>query len=387
MKRSEILIIDDEAINLQALRSALAEHYSVKACKSGEAAFNMLNAGLKPDLILLDISMPELDGYQTLELIHGKPEYNAIPIIFVTALDSSTDEEKGFKMGVVDYITKPIKPTSVLERVKVHLELKEARDSLNRKNQWLEEEVKRRVSENQLIQEATMDIISQLVETRDYETGNHIQRTKLYVEILARRLSQSEKYKKILDEETILRIAKASVLHDIGKIGIPDTVLLKPTKLKEEEYELMKTHCVIGAKAIRNAFSKYFQTTTGFTKDERPSMNSFLEEAINIILNHHEKWDGTGYPNGIAGEKIPISARIMMLADIFDALTSERVYKKAWPFEKAVDWIVNNSGIYFDPEVVEAFLQKKDAFHNVLVTIIDEEQGDKEYLWDNGGEE
>lgn len=387
MTCAEILIIDDETINLQALRNALVGDFTVKACKSGEAAYSMLLSGLRPDLILLDISMPEMDGYETLEHIYSVPEFKNIPIIFVTALDSNTDEEKGFKMGVVDYITKPIRPTIVLERIKVHLELKAARDALSTKNQWLEEEVERRVSENQLIQEATLDMISQLIETRDFETGNHINRTKLYVEILARRLKKHPKYASELTEENIQRIVKASVLHDIGKIGIPDMVLMKPTRLKPEEFELMKSHCSIGAKAIQKALGKYFKKTTGYSPEEKPSLLIFFEEAIRIIMNHHEKWDGTGYPLGVKGEEIPLSARMMTLADIFDALTTHRVYKEAWSFESSVEWIISNSGIFFDPEIIEAFIADNKAFHEVLTTVSDdtEEHEMKENLWEIGG--
>lgn len=384
MKTSEILLIDDESINLQALKNALSGHFGVKACKSGSSAFAMLQSGFMPDLILMDISMPDMDGYQTLELIYSIPEYREIPVIFVTALDSYMDEEKGFKLGAVDYITKPIRPSIVLERVKVHLELKAARDLLSVKNLWLEEEVNRRVSENQLIQEAALDVISQLVETRDYDTGNHISRTKLYVELLARNLAKTDKYKSYLSEERIQQIAKASVFHDIGKIGIPDMVLMKPSILSEAEYELMKTHCMVGVRAIQKALNKYLQVSSGNVADEKPSLIRFFDEAIGIIKSHHEKWDGTGYPVGLSGEEIPIAARIMMMADIFDALTSHRVYKAPWAFEEAEEWIIKNSGIFFDPEVVAAFISEKKVFRAILVEYQDEVSQDEpqETLWD-----
>lgn len=377
MKTSEILLIDDESINLQALKNALSGHFSIKACKSGSGAFSILQSGFKPDLILLDISMPEMDGYQTLELIYSVPEYRDIPVIFVTALDSYMDEEKGFKLGAVDYITKPIRPSVVLERVKVHLELKAARDLLSEKNMWLEEEVSRRVKENQLIQEAALDVISQLVETRDYDTGNHISRTKLYVEVLARNLAKTDKYKTYLTEERILEITKASVFHDIGKIGIPDTVLMKPSKLNDGEYELMKTHCMIGVRAIQKALSKYLLVSNSIVVDEKPSLIRFFDEAIGIIKCHHEKWDGTGYPSGLSGEEIPISARIMMMADIFDALTSHRVYKAPWPFDEAVEWITSNAGTFFDPDVVAAFIAEEKAFKTILIDYQDDVSQDE----------
>lgn len=384
MKTSEILLIDDESINLQALKNALSGHFGIKACKSGRAAFAMLQAGFIPDMVLLDISMPEMDGYETLELIYSIPEFREIPVIFVTALDGYMDEEKGFKLGAVDYITKPIRPSIVLERVKVHLELKAARDLLSEKNLWLEEEVTKRVKENQLIQEAALDVISQLVETRDYDTGDHISRTKLYVELLARTLSKTDKYKNYLTEDRIRQIAKASVFHDIGKIGIPDMVLMKPTKLTPEEYELMKTHCMIGVKAIQKALNKYLHMANGNAVDEKPSLIRFFDEAIGIIKYHHEKWDGTGYPTGLAGEEIPISARLMMMADIFDALTSHRVYKEPWPFEQAVGWIECNAGVFFDPELVVAFMSEKNAFYEILIDYQDDigQNELKETLWD-----
>ncbi len=384
MKTSEILLIDDESINLQALKNALSNHFGIKACKSGRAAFAMLQSGCIPDLILLDISMPEMDGYETLELLYSIPEFKQIPIIFVTASDNYMDEEKGFQLGAVDYITKPIRPSVVLERVKLHLELKSVRDLLNEKNKWLEEEVNRRVNENQLIQEAALDVISQLVETRDYDTGNHIYRTRLYVELLARTLSKTEKYKDSLSEYKIQQIAKASIFHDIGKIGIPDTVLMKPAKLTDEEYELMKTHCMIGVRAIQKALKKYLNTFNGDTLEEKPSLIRFFDEAIEIIKYHHEKWDGTGYPTGLAGEDIPISARMMMLADIFDALTSHRVYKEPWSFDEAVEWIESNAGIFFDPDLVAVFFSEKDNFYEILINYQDDFGQDelKDILWD-----
>ncbi len=386
MKTSEILVIDDESINLQAIRNALSGHFSIKACKSGAEAFAMLKSGMIPDLILLDISMPEMDGYETLELIYSVSEFKEIPVIFVTASDSFSDEEKGFQMGAVDYITKPIRPTIVLERVKVHLELKAARDILNMKNFWLENEIYQKISENQLIQEAALDVISQLVETRDYNTGNHISRTKMYVELIARTLSKTEKYKNYLTEDYIQQVVKASVLHDIGKIGIPDMVLMKPTKLTPEEYELMKSHCIIGVRSIQKALHKYIQNMENKHMNERPSLIRFFDEAIRIVNFHHEKWDGTGYPEGLKGEEIPISARMMMLADIFDALTSVRVYKAAWSFEASAEWIESHSGTFFDPEIVAVFISRKSDFYQILVDYQDDSSQDelKDTLWDNG---
>ncbi|AWW27620.1 HD-GYP domain-containing protein [Acetobacterium carbinolicum] len=366
MKKHEISIVDDEPINLMILKKLLSPSFLVRAYKSGEELLRAVNKDLKPDLVLMDIMMPGMDGYETLSELRKDPENLGIPVIYISSLDSLIDEEKGFRLGAVDYITKPFRPGIVLARVNAHLELKQARDRLKNQNKWLEAEVKRRMVENQLIQDTTLNVFAELVETRDNDTANHVMRTQHYVRIIAKRLQKNEKFKSYLRDDVIERISKAAPLHDIGKIGIPDAILLKPGKLNFEEFEVMKTHCKIGGNAIRLAINKTLAVNKTEAEQGEITALSFLEEAEKIMNYHHERWDGKGYPEELYGNEIPISARIMALADVFDALTTVRPYKKAWSMDSVVDYIIEQKGMQFDPDVVEAFEIEIEAFRQVM---------------------
>jgi len=332
MEKAEILIADDEPINLTALTRVLKDFYKVRACKSGEAVLQAVRLAPRPDLILLDIMMPGIDGFTTLEKLRKQPQTQDIPVIFITSLDSDDDEGRGLRLGAVDYITKPFKPGIVLARVRTQLELKKARDRLHDQNQWLEAEVNRRVRENQLIQDVALLSLTQLAEARDDNTGYHILRTCNYIEILARNLMRQPRYAAELTEQTIRTMVKAAPLHDIGKIGIPDAILRKPGKLTPEEFEIIKTHCQIGARTLRGAINQSFTLNPSLSMDARLTALEFVEQAEIIAKFHHEKWDGSGYPTGASGRAIPLPARLMALADVFDALTTSRPYKQAWSF-------------------------------------------------------
>jgi putative two-component system response regulator len=351
-----ILIVDDVPENLSVLGELLQPIYRVRAANSGARALQIANASPPPDLILLDVMMPGMDGYGVLAELRAKPATRDIPVIFVTAMDGTDDEEKGLDCGAVDYITKPIRPAIVLARVRTQLELKRARDILSDHNAYLEQEVARRMAENQLIQEVSIHALAHLAETRDPETGNHLRRTQEYVRTLARSLQHHPRFSAYLDERTVNALAQSAPLHDIGKVGIPDHILLKPGKLTPEEWEIMKTHAEIGAQAIAQAEAD----------STRPV--EFLRIAQEIARGHHEKWDGSGYPNALAGEEIPISARLMALADVFDALICARVYKPAMPMEEAYRIIVAGSGSHFDPDVVAAFVGEFDTFKRIAAT-------------------
>lgn len=366
MKNHEVSIVDDEPINLMILKKLLSPSFLIRAYKSGAELLQAVEKGIKPDLILMDIIMPGMDGYETLSELRKDPANLGIPVIYISALDSLIDEEKGFHLGAVDYITKPFRPGIVLARVNAHLELKQARDRLKNQNEWLEAEVKRRMVENQMIQDTTLNVFAELVETRDNDTANHVLRTQNYVRIIAERLQKNEKFKKRLGDDTIERIVKAAPLHDIGKIGIPDAILLKPGKLDYEEYEVMKTHCKIGGNAIRLAINKTLSVNKTDNEQGEITALYFLEEAERIMNYHHERWDGKGYPEELYGDEIPISARIMALADVFDALTTVRPYKKAWSMDAVVDYILEQKGLQFDPDVVDAFETEIKAFRQVL---------------------
>ena len=348
--RPTLLVVDDNSENLTVLGELLHPAYRVLAANSGRRALQLAAADPLPDLILLDVMMPQMSGYEVMERLRADPSTADIPVIFVTAMDGIEDEQWGLGLGAVDYITKPLRPAIVLARVRTHLELKRARDLLRNQNTFLEAEVARRMSETLLIQDVSIRALARLAEKRDPETGNHLRRTQYFVRTLADGLRAHPRFEAHLTDRFIDVLAKSAPLHDIGKVGIPDYILLKPGKLTPAEWEIMKTHTVLGADAIEQAEADA----------ERPV--EFLAVAKQIARHHHERWDGSGYPDGLAGEAIPISARLMTLADVFDALTTRRVYKDPIPIDETTRMIVALSGTQFDPCVVEAFLKERDNF-------------------------
>ncbi len=349
MNSATILIVDDEPANLSLLTHLLRPVYQVRAANSGENALRVATSEPRPDLILLDVMMPGMDGYTVLEHLRKNPATVDIPVFFVTALTDVDDEERGLALGAADYITKPIKPAVVLARVRTQLEAKHTRDWLKDKNAILEAEVSRRMVENDLTQLVSIRALAHLAETRDPETGNHILRTQKYVRALALRLRQHPRFSATLDTRTIDLLTKSAPLHDIGKVGIPDSILQKPGPLTPEEWVIMKTHSRLGSDAIEQAEIDVEQPV------------AFLSLAKEIAHWHHEKWDGSGYPDGLHGEAIPLSARLMAVADVFDALISQRVYKPAMSYEKTREIIADGSGSHFDPDIVAAFLDDFDA--------------------------
>jgi putative two-component system response regulator len=351
-----ILIVDDTPENLSVLGELLQSSYRVRAANSGRRALQIAHSIPAPDLILLDVMMPEMDGFDVLAELRSKPATANIPVIFVTAMDATEDEERGLDCGAVDYITKPIRPAIVLARVRTQLELKQARDLLRNQNTYLESEVSRRMTENQLIQDISILALARLAETRDPETGNHLHRTQEYVRTLAQALQQHPRFAHFLDDETIDALAKSAPLHDIGKVGIPDYILLKPGPLTPEEWVIMRTHAKLGSDAIALAE----RDATGKVE--------FLSLAKEIAHYHHEKWNGSGYPEGLVGDAIPIAARLMSLADVFDALICKRVYKSAMSFAEAVEIITRDSGSHFDPDIVQAFTENFEQFKAIAET-------------------
>ncbi|MBK8118942.1 MAG: response regulator [Sulfuritalea sp.] len=342
---SQILIVDDVAANLSVLGELLhGAGYQVRAVTSGRAALRHAAREPRPALILLDVMMPEMNGYEVLAALRQAPATRDIPVIFLTALDNSRDEERGFQHGAADYIAKPIKPDVVLARVRSQLLASVARNWLRDQNMTLEIEVARRMKENELIQTVSIRALAHLAETRDPETGNHILRTQGYVRLLAMRLRDHPRFAATLDDDYIKMLAQSAPLHDIGKVGIPDAILLKSGKLTADEWEIMKTHARLGSDAIDLAERDIDQPV------------EFLKLAKEVAHWHHERWDGKGYPDGLAEDAIPVSARLMTIADVFDALISKRVYKDAIPAEEARAIIAAERGRQFDPEVTEAFL-------------------------------
>lgn len=320
--KKTILVVDDTPENIDILSGVLRGEYKVKAALNGEKAIKIAQSTPPPSMILLDIMMPGIDGYEVCRQLKSNPLTSHIPIIFITAKNQTEDEKIGLELGAVDYITKPFSPSIVEARVHTHL-------ALHDQNLSLEHEVKKRTKE---LLDTRLQIVRRLgkaAEFRDNETGLHVIRMSHYARLIAEQLGNGDAWVEL--------IFNAAPMHDIGKIGIPDNILLKPGKLTDEEWHFMRKHPEFGVEIIGDNESEILMT------------------AKEIALTHHEKWDGTGYPKNLKGDEIPISGRIIMIADVFDALTTERPYKEAWPVEDAVTLINERSGSHFDPNLVKIF--------------------------------
>lgn len=371
--RQTVLVVDDTPANITVLGETLRPHYQVRVAISGERALRAVALSPQPDLILLDIMMADMDGYEVLNTLKANEATRDIPVIFITAMDSVESETQGLALGAVDYITKPLNPDIVLARVRTHIELSQARSRLNDQNAWLEQEVSRRMRENALIQDLSLRALACLAEVRDTETGNHILRTQSFVDLLARHLADHPDYRAALAGERLGMVVKSAPLHDIGKIGIPDSILLKPGRLTPEEFEVMKAHPLIGAQAIARAMERALAGSEEVPGSLTGGAFAFMETAHEIALGHHEKWDGSGYPAGLKGDEIPVSARLMALADVFDALISRRIYKPPMSFEEVSRIIVAERGRHFDPLIVDAFLALRPRFAEVARRLADAE--------------
>ncbi|MCP3875631.1 MAG: response regulator [Desulfobacteraceae bacterium] len=360
LSKCTILIVDDAVVNIDILVSALENNYDLSVVLDGASALETIKEE-KPDLILLDIDMPGIDGYEVCRRLKKDNRYKSIPIIFLTGFTSIKNKTKGFELGAVDYVTKPFEITEVTSRVKTHLELAVIRHELKNNNDLLEKRVLERTRELAVTQEITIQSLASLAEIRDDETGGHIMRTQHYVKLLAQYLTKAPRFEDMLTPDYIELLFKTAPLHDIGKVGIPDKVLLKPGKLTDKEFELMKTHTFLGKEALNKA-KKFCGVTQ--TPD-------FIKMAQDIVYFHHEKWDGTGYPKNLSGNDIPLASRLMAVADVYDALVSNRVYRPAFPHDKAVEIIMDGHGSHFDPDIADAFIKIKEHFKQILIKFSD----------------
>ena len=356
--KPSLLIVDDSPANLSLLAGLLIEHYSVKTVNAGSRALKVASEQ-QPDLILLDIMMPELDGYEVCRRLKAEPRTREIPAIFLTSKTDPDSERLGMTLGAVDYISRPATPAVLLSRVKAHLVAAANTRALRVSNEYLEFEVSRRTRQMAALQNVTILALASLAEARDSETGNHLQRTQRYMELLCRQLGNNARFSDYLSTERIQLMVRCAPLHDIGKVGIPDRILLNPGRYKPADFEIMKTHCVLGRNAIANA-----RASTGENDD-------FFQIAEELIYSHHERWDGTGYPQGLAGDAIPIPARLMALADVYDAIISPRVYKDGLPHARAAQIIAEGRGRHFDPDVVDAFVSLNAEFQAVAAGFAD----------------
>lgn len=345
MPNSSILIVDDEINNLNSLSKILKlKGYEVRAVASGKLALEAIKSK-KPNLILMDIKMPEMTGFEVCEILKNDIEYKDIPIIFISGLYETFDKVKAFSLGAVDYVTKPFELEELYMRVETHIKLYSLMNDL-------QDIVDMQMEEISQSQVSTIIALAKLTQTRDDDTGKHTERIKAYCSIIATELSKFTKYRSLLSSTQIEAISQASILHDIGKVGIKDRILLKPGKLTDDEYGVMKTHTTIGAdtlEVVRNL----------------DQGNSFLKIGIDVAKYHHERWDGAGYPLGLKEKEIPLAARIMAIADVYDALKSKRCYKPEFTHEEACEIIKSGSGTQFDPDVVAAFLEVHEEMHEV----------------------
>jgi putative two-component system response regulator len=364
IKKKTIALIDDEGINHIILIGLLSNFYNVVTFDSSIQFFNFYKDTL-PDLILLDIVMPDIDGFSTIIEIRKLYPTSSIPIIFLTSKNDNFDEAKGFQLGAVDYITKPFIPVILIERIKSHLKLVEIQNELKTRNESLNRQVEERIREYNAIQDLSLTIIADIVEIKDADTGNHITRTQHFFKIIAEELKNNSIYRNELKEVDINQLAKSSILHDIGKVAIPEHILKKPGKLDSDEWEIMKKHCEYGSKVIQKAL-KHIHDGEELLVYEMNNLIKFYENASEIALFHHEKWNGFGYPLNLSGTKIPLSARIMAVADVFDALSTKRVYKDAWDLDKILEHIQSEKNNHFDPIIIEAFFNRLEEMKYIM---------------------
>jgi len=349
---ADILLVDDTPANLHMLSDLLrAEGYRTRSARSGEMALQAAQTQ-PPDLVLLDVMMPGMDGYEVCRRMKSSPDLAGIPVIFLSALTETPDKVEAFAVGAVDYVTKPLQIDEVRARVKTHLRLRRLQLEIEHNNRELERRVEEQVREIADSQMATIFAMARLAESRDDETGTHLERVRAFCHLLVTGLARRCPHHGI-DDRYVRDVVHASPLHDIGKVAISDTILLKPDKLTPAEFEIMKTHTSLGAKTLESV------------RDEYPG-NGFVTVGIDIAQYHHEWWDGSGYPDGLAGDEIPLSARVMALADVYDALRSERVYKPPIPHDEACQIIWEEGRLHFDPDVVGVFFELEGEFDRVV---------------------
>lgn len=371
--KKHILVVDDVPANLKYTEQLLGEKYRLTLAISGAQALKFLTKA-EPDLILLDINMPEMDGCTVLTRLKSNPVTEMIPVIILTSDADASMEAKCLTLGAVDFIRKPFVTEIMLSRIETQIELSEYRHKLEYK-----------VNEKTAVIERLQDVMStcfaELVESRDGTTGGHIKNTTRYFSVFLEELSKHEKYRSILTPHYMRSLVRAAPLHDIGKIGINDSVLRKESSLDKEEFEHMKTHTSIGGDTFRNIFSSvegvHHHSQMGADALERiwdtmeipeSADTDFLHIARDMALYHHERWNGTGYPTGISGEDIPLCARILSIADVYDALTSKRSYKDAYSHEKALEIIIRDREIFFDPDLTDIFVSISDKIKECLLT-------------------
>ena len=352
--RKLIIIVDDNLANLQAGKDALSDNYRVLTIASGAKMLEMVGR-FTPALILLDVDMPEMNGYDVIKVLKSRPETRDIPVIFLTGMSDAASEITGLDLGAVDYIAKPFSPPLLNKRIELHLLVESQRCALLDYNTRLQDMVAVKTKSVLKLQNKLLQAMSELGEGRDDVTGNHIARTQHCLDVLFNAMKESGMYAEQMEEWDIELLLRSSQLHDIGKIAISDSILKKPGKLTEDEFNAMKEHVVMGVRFIEKL-------------DDGEDDSHFLQYARIFAEYHHEKWNGTGYPKGLAGEAIPLLGRLMAMADVYEALTSLRPYKKAFSHEEAMRIVLENRGTHFDPALVDLFARAADQLQTLPVS-------------------
>lgn len=338
----KILVVDDSHVDMIMIRGILSD-YELVSVYDGLEAMEIVKTQNDIDLMILDLNMPKMNGFEVLEKLRTDYAYRKIAVLILTNSDELESEIHGLELGAVDYIRKPLNLESLRKRIEIHVNLKKASKSLEEINLYLDDQVQKRTKELVLTRNITINALIGLLEARDLESSNHTKRTQWIIKSICEKLRDNPKYSDLLTESYMNTIFETSPLHDIGKVGIPDNILLKPGKLTPEEFEIMKSHVTLGMNALKVELGE----------DEEPE---FLKVAMECISAHHERFNGKGYPKGLKGEAIPLPGRLMAIADVYDALISKRVYKEAFDHQFALDFIQDQSGEHFDPEIVEAFM-------------------------------
>lgn len=350
--QKEIMVVDDQPANLRLMEEVLhRQGYGVRSFPLGRLALAAARQD-PPDLILLDVTMPEMDGFEVCRTLRSDAALSSIPVIFLSALDEAEDRLAAFESGGFDYVTKPFHPEEVRARIETQLKLRELQKKIELHNRELRQLVRQQVQEIAAAQMATIFALAKLADSRDKATGRHLERVQALCRLLAIEMRAGGRNPNDITDDYVENIVCASPLHDIGKVAVPDAILLKPGRLTDTEFAVMKTHAVCGAETLTLVLEKH-------------PANAFVRMGIEIARSHHEKWNGTGYPDGLAGRAIPLSARIMAVADCYDAMRAKRCYKNAYSHEKCAEIIVGESGRHFDPEVVDAFRAVQRKFDQV----------------------
>jgi putative two-component system response regulator len=355
--RNNIMVVDDQPVNLRLMEEVLTpEGYVVRSFPRGRMALAAAEQD-PPDLILLDVSMPEMDGFEVCRRLRSDAALSSIPVIFLTARDHPEDKLAAFESGAHDYVTKPFAPEEVKARIQTHLRLRHFQKKVERHNRELQQVVKQQIREIADAQLSAIFALAKLADSRDKDTGKHLERVQIYCKLLAVELSMQPAFSHTITQDYLHNIFHASPLHDIGKVAIPDAILLKPEALTEEEFALMKTHTIRGAETLEMVLDKH-------------PVNEFVRMGIEIARSHHEQWNGHGYPDRLAGHEIPLSARILTVADCYDAMRSRRPYKRPCSHEVSRDAIMQGSGQQFDPAIVRAFCHVEQSFKQISQKLI-----------------